>query len=459
MERSRLGLLDLLLALIVLTVAAGVRFGYVMAYCDDLTQPPPVQVQDAETMVTLVRSGDWRPTDRDVLVDNLRQYNWFASRPPLADLDEETAHVAPGYPWLIASLADWMGDAETATRVIRWAQCGLGALTAFLYCLFARLAFGSTLVGFLAGLLTALHPFWVVNVAELQDGTLAGFLLACCLFLGTAAAQRGNVLGSFLFGGSLAGLVLVRAALMPFAFLACLWFLMRCRVAPRGWVCALLAFLGFANGLAPWTVRNYRSFGDVLPITDSMYLHLWMGSNSRARGGPQDDATVRATLPPERLKKLLAEPNQARRYGMLAEDVRSVVAENPAGVIEKRLRAAVCFVFGAAWFQEYTLTREVRAASMPAALAERLPLALRVSLLLMLALGVLGWRWSFGWNREANLGSLALIWIPLPYVLSHADFFCGPRLPLDGVILTFAAFALAWMFPPVARVVFPEPDE
>jgi hypothetical protein len=155
----------------------------------------------------------------------------------------------------------------------------------------------------------------------------------------------------------------------------------------------------------------------------------------------------------------MAEPNQARRYGMLAKDLSTRIEDNPAGVLEKRLRAGICFLFGAAWLHDYTFTRENWPSDEPTGLAELIPLALPVFMIVMLTLGLLGWRWSYGWNREANLGSLALVWIPLPYVLSHGDYFCGPRLPLDGVLLTFAAFALGWMFPPVSRVVFPEEEE
>src|SRR5207248_10796884 len=136
---------------------------------------------------------------------------------------------------------------------------------------------------------------------------------------------------------------------------------------------------------------------------------------------------------------------------------KAVAQENPTGVLEKRLRSGVCFLSGAAWLSDYQLVRESPLpAGLPREVADGLPLALRVSLLFLVTVGLLGWRWSYGGRREANLGSLALLWIPLPYVLSHADYFSGPRLPLDGVLLTFAAFALAWMLPPVARVVFPE---
>jgi 4-amino-4-deoxy-L-arabinose transferase-like glycosyltransferase len=458
MPPARFGVRDTLLLLVVLAVASAARVGYLLTCAADPQQPPPMQVQDAETAITLNRAADAPATDRDLLVANVRDGHWFGTRAPLADLDEETAHVAPAYWWIVGALAGWQNDANTTTLTIRWAQAVLGILTAGLYFLFARLVFGSSFVGLLAGLLTAIHPYWIVNTAEIQDGTLTTFALASCLFLGTAASRHSRPATSLLFGLALAGLTLVRAAMLPYTFIACLWFLVRCRSLPRGWLCALLAFLGFANGLTPWIVRNFLVFGDVVPVTDSMYLHLWEGNNSKADGGPQGQRTLEATLPKERVQALRSEANQARRYGMLANDVADSVESDPAGTLEKRLRSALCFLFGEAWFNSGALSRDNASAALPEGVAEYWPLALRVALFVMLGLGLLGWRWSYGWKREANLGSLAVLWIPLPYVLGHADHFAGPRLPLDGVLLCFTAFALAWVFPPVARVVFPSED-
>src|SRR5262249_36472580 len=235
---------------------------------------------------------------------------------------------------------------------VRWTQVGLGALTAGLYFLFARRAFRSLAVATLAGLFCAAHPFWVINTAELNDGVLASFLLAAALTLGARAGQEADALGSLLYGLVLAALALVRAALLPFAVVACLWFLLRCRALTRGWLCALLAFLGFANGLAPWLVRNLQAFQDVVPVADSLYLHLWAGVNPAATGGPQDEATLRASFPPERLQELLAEKDQVKRYAMLAKDARERAAEDPAGVVHRRLLAGQRFVFGEAWFRD-----------------------------------------------------------------------------------------------------------
>jgi len=55
MQQQPFALRELLLAAIVFAIAGGLRGGYVYVVLQDLQQPPPLQVQDAETAVRLVR--------------------------------------------------------------------------------------------------------------------------------------------------------------------------------------------------------------------------------------------------------------------------------------------------------------------------------------------------------------------------------------------------------------------
>ena len=60
----------------------------------------------------------------------------------------------------------------------------------------------------------------------------------------------------------------------------------------------------------------------------------------------------------------------------------------------------------------------------------------------------LAWHYdAYGWRKDAMPSSLALLWVPLPYILGHAEMLHGPRLPLDGVLLCYAAFALLCLIP------------
>ncbi len=434
-QERRFGPADLLLWVLVLALAAGARAGYLWGCADSGRSGGPLLVQD-------------RPAELDALVRNLRERGQFAGPAPFAPAEEVTAHVAPGYPYLLSWLARLV-EPEKLHSTVRWVQCGLGALTAGLYFLFARRAFGSLAVATLAGLFGAFHPFWVIDTATVADGTVATFLLALALFLGVRAVQTSGPFASLLFGLALAGLALVRAAMLPFAFVAVAWFLFRSRGLARGWLCGLLAFLGFANGLAPWMVRNYQLFREPVPVVDSAYLHLWVGNNPLADGGPLTD-TMRESAPAAQLEKI---PKQTERYARLGGIVREEVRDHPAETLRRRLQAGFAFLCGARWFRDGQLAEHATPGetTMPDWLERSYPVTLQAVLLALLLLGLLGWRWTYGWRFDMMPATLALLWVPLPYLLSHAEALSGPRLPLDGVLLCYAAFALTCLVPGQGR--------
>jgi hypothetical protein len=458
-EMPRLGFVDVILFLVLVAAAGGLRAGYLHGCADDAHTSGPLLVQGED------------PDQPLALAAGLRD-NWtFATRAPLGPGVENTCHTAPGYPWLLGLLGRLPLDLDWT---VRWLQCGLGALTAGLYFFFARRAFRSRVVGVLAGVLCAIHPYYVINTAELNDGVVASFLLAACLLLGARAGESGGAFTSLLYGLALAAAALVRPAWLPFGFVALLWFLLRCRKLPRGWFVALLAFLGFANGLAPWTLRNFQVLQDVVPIVDSTYYHLWMGNNPRATGGPQNEQALIEALAAQRgqepaaVTSHLAELKQQERYHDLAGDVVAEVMGNPLGTVQRRLWAGLYFFFGESWFKEQRLwqvrqpppppaddpdPQPPERLPMPEWLEPTYPLLLTGTLLGMLTLGVLGWRWTYGWRVESMPAALAVAWIVLPYLLSHAEALNGPRLPLDGLLLTYAAFALACLIPGVSRTL------
>jgi 4-amino-4-deoxy-L-arabinose transferase-like glycosyltransferase len=432
-EMPRFGFGDFLLMLLVLVTAGGLRGGYLMTEADYARKDPPVRVQDSSPELELRN----RPSEMMSLVRNLRDDTWFGTLAPFADREEQTAHVSPGYPWLLGGLAKVVPD-DRFESTMRCINAGLGALTAAVYFFFARRAFRSLAVATLAGLLCAAHPFWVVNTGLFDDGAVTAFLLGFALLMGARAAQTGGPFASLLYGLTLAGLALVRAALLPFAFVALIWFLLRSRTLARGWLCGLLAFLGFANGLAPWTVRNVQVFGEPMPIVDSVYLHLWIGNNPKATGGALTPAMLE-TAPTSKLRDDKGKPlKQPARYAKLAGEVVDEVRNKPAETIHRRIMAGLYFLFGERFFTE----TQVADGDVPIWLRT----SLHGVLLALLILAFLGWRWTFSWRHESLPASLAVLWIPLPYLLGHAEGLVGPRLPLDGVLLTYAAFALCGLF-------------
>jgi 4-amino-4-deoxy-L-arabinose transferase-like glycosyltransferase len=442
---------DLLLLLLTVAVAAGVRAAYLNSCADGGAKEGPLRVQDERPALSKDRIPPEmrdRPhvTELDVLVQNVREHDNFASHAPFATDEEPTAHASPGYPYCLAMLGRKVA-AEQVDRTVRWIQCALGALTAGLYFLFARRAFRSLFVGAFAGLLAAVYPFWVVNTAAIDDGVLATFLLALVLFLGARACQTAAPLASLFFGLALAGLALVRAALLPFAFAAVVWFLLRTRTLRRGWLPAVLAFFAFVLGLTPWTVRNYELFHEPLPIVDSAYYHLWIGNNPDATGGPAVSRKETDSAE-EKLKQIERQP---QRYARLSDTVREQWRDHPVESLRRRGRAFLGFFLGDRWLKDGEVVEVTTEGQppMPDWLASSYKLAFQATLLGMLALALLGWRWSYGWRWESMPGVLAALWIPLVYILGHAESLSGPRLPLDGLLLCYAAFAVCCCLPTV----------
>ena len=312
----RFGAVDFVLFLYVVLLAGGVRAGYLALCADNAHNSGALIVQDPAD-----------EPDLAALVRSVKDANSFTSAAPLSNGPEETAHASPGYPWALGMLARYV-PTDQFDPIVRWIQCGLGGLTAGLYYLFARRAFRSLGVGVVAGMLCALHPFWVVDTAALNDGTLASFLVGLVLFTGARAGQTGGPFASLLYGLSLAGMALVRAALLPFAFIGLAWFLLRSRRQPSGWLGALLAFLGFVIGVAPWTIRNWQVYGEPIPIVDSAYLHMWMGNSPRADGGP---VAVEEALPADQVKELKEIKKQPERYAAPRPGRLERHAPRPAG--------------------------------------------------------------------------------------------------------------------------------
>jgi hypothetical protein len=179
-----------------------------------------------------------------------------------------------------------------------------------------------------------------------------------------------------------------------------------------------------------------------------------MGNNAFATGATLDEKTLRQSLPPDVLTKLLAEPEQPRRYAQLGPELFAAVTDDPGAALGHRIDSAVCFCLGEHWLRERRFAVSGPGADGPEAppwIADTVETSLRASILIVLLIGVLGWRISAAWAWRSRLAALAVVWVPLPYILGHAGALSGPRLPLDGVLLCYVAFVLAYLLPGFAR--------
>jgi len=212
--------------------------------------------------------------------------------------------------------------------------------------------------------------------------------------------------------------------------------------------------------IAPWTYRNYHSYGRVVVVSSGFWDTLWKGNNELADGGPDDrflgfDAKIwhdrLAELPDEERNAIVAKYEDVKRRvrevrpqypdSMLAHDdvlkpvITDLIASDPRRFTALFARKVVTL------FNAFTTTGDsnVHTAS---------PLTIVVALYFypLLALAgagvVLTWR---EWRRYAPLVLLVLAWAGLHGILTSCTRF---RLPIDPILFLLAATAIVRILGP-----------
>ena len=186
----------------------------------------------------------------------------------------DRAPCVPGYPLFLALLAG---------KNYLWIvlpQALLGAGTAWCAYWIGKELFGRQ-VAVLAGFLTALYPFYVLNDTALQATGLFTFLTALSVFLLLRAKRAGSVMEWTLAGLMLGAAVLTSETLLPFAALTLAWVVFAGEGTLHRKVDRLIAVLApvcLLIGL--WMARNYMAVGSPV-ITSSFGRQLWNANNPK----------------------------------------------------------------------------------------------------------------------------------------------------------------------------------
>jgi hypothetical protein len=162
------------------------------------------------------------------------------------------------------------------------AELAVGLVQGFVYAatgvllylwLARRMRAGSALA---AALLFGLNPYGLTLVGLLHYSMLHLFLLVPALWALDAAIER-NRSRAFLLAGiawGLSNLVRPLTLLLPALVLVSL-LLGRRASGFRALKHALALALGMALVLGPWTLRNYRVSGRLMPVSDNLWMTLW----------------------------------------------------------------------------------------------------------------------------------------------------------------------------------------
>ncbi|MDZ7411942.1 MAG: glycosyltransferase family 39 protein [candidate division KSB1 bacterium] len=191
-----------------------------------------------------------------------------------------SSYRPPGYPAFVA-LVYWVFGPHRV--VVELVQAFLGAITALLT---AKLAAGlfQRRVGSFAGWIVAVLPVLIHFTGQLMAETLfTALLMALLLVQARGAESRGP---SMLVTGLLTAvgaLLRPNVLLLPLALAA--WWKVGCGWPMRKVVSSTgLCFAVVVLCILPWSLRNLKVHGTIVPISTNGGVNLWIGNNTNATG-------------------------------------------------------------------------------------------------------------------------------------------------------------------------------
>jgi 4-amino-4-deoxy-L-arabinose transferase-like glycosyltransferase len=299
----------------------------------------------------------------------------------------------------------------------------LGTAICYLVYLLGKRLFGRS-AGLVAAGLASIYTYLVLYSATLLTETPFILCLLASLNLYYDLVEQRSTSKLFLFGASLAGMVLFRMA-SSVAIVALLLFLYlstRKRTPRLSWSHLLIPVTLIVLAVAPWTIRNYSLYGRFM-LLESQFGHVLWNSNHPDRGDSFGDVGWVAPIPDD-----LAGLNEADLTYELLRRARANIVNDPGRYLRLTLsRVGVFFMF---W--------PSRDSSLVSNLARVLSFGL------MLPFMVYGIVSSYRQYRV-----LAPIYI---FLLAHYGVYLSSwvmiryRIPADTVLLVFAGFGLVELY-------------
>ena len=344
-------------------------------------------------------------------------------RPPL--------HVFFFAIWLRLALI--LGVPQLGLLFVQLAQTTLAALMPLIGYDLARRLFGSTRVGLLfAGFLAFWHPL-VEQTTVLFSEHLYLFLFLLHLWLLVRYDQEGRLRDLALAGVALGAAALTRSPALYASVFVVGWLAVRALMAARSgasshWEAAkatikpaIVVMAACLAIVAPWTTRNYLTYGHLIPVDTLGQINLWLDLDDVARRN-------------ENIETLRRMP-QSERHIYALERARDILAADPL-----RPFGSMWYTFRHIWKAQFIEDYFVKQSFFTRLLRETAPLGLAGDLI-WLACTTAGLAGLVGRAREGiHFRLFFLAWIGYS-LLTVLIFHVEPRylLPLWVMIALYGA--------------------
>ena len=233
---------------------------------------------------------------------------------------EPTSVQSPPYPLLLATLYWLFGvDSPAAHLTAQLINALAAAATIPLLYVAVRQCGGTRHVALLSGALLAIWPTQIVAVASVQAITLITLASVAIVVLWYRSIDTGSLGPWIAFGvvGCLAALT--EPVLLPPMALAGLIVLVKRQLSWPVRLRNAAVLLGCAVVIiGPWTYRNWRVHGALVPVKSTFWVNVWKGNN------PNSGGTDRPPLSDEQLALFRAKGvDNVRQYDLLTTEQRA----------------------------------------------------------------------------------------------------------------------------------------
>ncbi|MFI5071815.1 MAG: ArnT family glycosyltransferase [Terriglobales bacterium] len=213
---------------------------------------------------------------------------------PFHGVTGPTAWEPPLYPFLIAGVFRLFGVYSRASAIVLLSINSIfSALTCIPIFLIARRCFDERIARWTSWVWALLPTVMFWSTRWIWETSLATLLLAIIFWLTLVAEEEDGILPWAKFGFLWGMAALINTSLLAFLPVSGMWICyQRLRRRKHFLKGAVVSALVFAACVAPWSVRNYRTFEKVIFIRSNFGAELRLGN------GPGADGTWMAYLHP-----------------------------------------------------------------------------------------------------------------------------------------------------------------
>lgn len=375
----------------------------------------------------------------------LLEYGTFASPIVSGEREAEPSYLMPpGYSLLVAGAFALFG-AENFASIAALQLLNAIAATVTVWLVFrAAEALAGRRAAWIAAMVATLNLLLFGFTALIWDTYLftLGAAAAVWFAIALGAQKRHSSSGGqppsvwlFLgFGSYLGFLALLNPAFTPAYPLLVLWPCCRTGVGPcRAIAMVTLAVVGWAAAITPWTIRNYRQFGESVYVRGGLGTELWLGSCPEAEIFP---SRIYAAHYPLNSQESQLRINRIGEQAFIADyyqKAKEAIGSDPLRFLRLTTQRVSDFWLGT-----------VRTHAKPPEMQwwprdpQRLAAAIFLSLEILLVVGGL----VLPQNRPARMWLLAMVVaFSLIYTVTHVEL--RYRAPIEPMIAAIIGLTLA----------------